>query len=648
MPAMSFTYLIRAINLKSGRTLSLGDRDTVVVVGPNNSGKTTMLREVSGLLVSRGQRLLVESIEGSPLGGVKEFVQWVDERAPHVRLPDGRSVHRGMGFEVDSEKVERLFPSSLPMKPEITPLLSTFLDTRSRLNTVLEAPAIHPIREKPSLPLQLLQIRPEIEKRLSEAFRRAFGSPLSLNRSAMKTLSLVIGNAEPIHGEDAGSAAYIQRVHELPALDSQGDGMKSFVITALSTITGAPLVFLDEPEAFLHPPQARLIGSVLASRNSGQMFIATHSGDVLRGMLDSEKTVHILRITRDERNSFVHELGASDVRTMWDDPVLRFSNLLDGIFHDLVILCESDADCRFYRAILDAISEPGTAIPMFAACGGKDRMHVAARALRAVGVKTRAICDFDMLRDGAPLRSLVDALGGQWESVSELRSSLASSILAKSRPLDVAEIAGRLSQVSASPPPTIDALKTAVESVFRSASPWSAAKRSGLASIPNGQETEVAARLLDRLSVTGVFIVPVGELERFVPSASGHGPAWMAEVAMRSAEFASGAEFASAREFVAKVISASDGDRPLRAPNVRSPYGRATGRVGAWLQRSKNRAAWRLIIGILLVEFALAFSTVLLPQGLHRMVATVMTLLFILALFPAIALLVALLTDGEA
>jgi hypothetical protein len=39
--------------------------------------------------------------------------------------------------------------------------------------------------------------------------------------------------------------------------------------------------------------------------------------------------------------------------------------------------------------------------------------------------------------------------------------------------------------------------------------------------------------LLDRLKDIGLLVVPVGELERFAPEVSGHGPPWVVEVLER-------------------------------------------------------------------------------------------------------------------
>jgi len=46
----------------------------------------------------------------------------------------------------------------------------------------------------------------------------------------------------------------------LPQVQEQGDDVKSFVGMLLAiTATEYPLLLIDEPETFLHPPQAYLL-----------------------------------------------------------------------------------------------------------------------------------------------------------------------------------------------------------------------------------------------------------------------------------------------------------------------------------------------------------------------------------------------------
>ena len=72
------------------------------------------------------------------------------------------------------------------------------------------------------------------------------------------------------------------------------------------------------------------------------------------------------------------QLDVGDIQKLWSDPILRFSNVLDGLSHESVIVCEGDADCRFFAAILEAIhgSEHPQPDVHFSLTGGKDRLYV--------------------------------------------------------------------------------------------------------------------------------------------------------------------------------------------------------------------------------------------------------------------------------
>ena len=58
--------------------------------------------------------------------------------------------------------------------------------------------------------------------------------------------------------------------------------------------------------------------------------------------------------------------------------------------------------------------------------------------------------------------------------------------------------------------------------------------------------------MLIALEALGIFVVPVGELERFVKSVGGHGPAWVAEVLKQ--DLANAPELEPARQFVKKLV----------------------------------------------------------------------------------------------
>lgn len=136
-------------------------------------------------------------------------------------------------------------------------------------------------------------------------------------------------------------------------------------------------MIVDEPEAFLHPPQATALGRSLGEiviENSQQLILATHDRNLLAGLLESEVPLSVVRVDRNQ-SPLAKQLTADRLKEVWKQPALRYSNVLDGLFHRLVVLVEADADGRFYSAALDILFLEGkTTVPssdvLFVPCGG--------------------------------------------------------------------------------------------------------------------------------------------------------------------------------------------------------------------------------------------------------------------------------------
>lgn len=80
----------------------------------------------------------------------------------------------------------------------------------------------------------------------------------------------------------------------------------------------------------------------------------------------------------------------------------------------LVVLCEGQADCRFYRTVAAHLraGTPQLLAASFIAVGGKYAFHDAIRMRRGSGETMRAVAGFGLLGTETPLREVVDALGG--------------------------------------------------------------------------------------------------------------------------------------------------------------------------------------------------------------------------------------------
>ena len=299
------------------------------------------------------------------------------------------------------------------------------LSAEQRLAISIPPKSIRLATDPPNHPIHFLLRNDGLEKIISNRFREAFGVDLIVHRCAGASVPLHVGAApKPDDGDDRVSFSYVTRLEQLPTLETQGDGMRSFAGVLLSISAGEhSMLLIDEPEAFLHPPHARQLGLALAGEKAKdrQLFIATHSTDVLRGVIDGgNESVTVVRLTRSGNDTVARVLDKAQVGKMWSDSLLRYSNILDGLFHDGVVVCESDCDCRFYRAVSDSLySEECRKRPdlMFTHVGGKHRLDTAVGALRAVGVPVCAIADFDIVSEEQPLKKLAELLGAAGDVV---------------------------------------------------------------------------------------------------------------------------------------------------------------------------------------------------------------------------------------
>ena len=558
---------IRSIVFGDGTTVDFAANDIVVIVGPNNAGKSASLRAIRDKLQNASHASpVVQTVSIVRSGSIAVFSDWLlSWTVRQTESQPDNPVYQALGHAMHRSQAHADWQRDDSVLGGLARWFCHLLTADERLQICNPPGNIALARDNPSHPFHFLLRDDKLEARLSEKFRKAFGVDLVVHRNAGSTVPVHVGTRPtPEAGEDRASIPYIQRLELLPTLHSQGDGMRSFAGVLLATSVGRESVMLiDEPEAFLHPPQARQLGStlVLEKAQERQLFIATHSTDVVRGILETESTnVRVLRIRRSGSTNSIRVLNSDRIKQLWGDPLLRYSNILDGLFHESVIVCEADADCRFYSAVLDALvsSQPDDRKKpdlMFTHCGGKTRLPVVIRALREVDVPVRAVADFDVLSDEQPLRSIVQALGADWASVEPDWRILKAAIDTKKPDLTTAEVTAEIEAVLTS----IDsaafpaAARATIATILKRTSPWAHAKLAGKAFVPSGEATRACDRLLQALRSAGLYVVEVGELEGYVRSEGGHGPKWVNAVLTR--QLATDHELETARRFVRELAS---------------------------------------------------------------------------------------------
>ncbi len=325
--------------------------------------------------------------------------------------------------------------------------------------------------------------------------------------------------------------AYQTELASLRLLAQQGDGMV-FMIGALIPIVAAtfPVVLLDEPEAFLHPPQAYLMGQALAEltgKRRLQLIVATHDRNILRGLLSVSATdVSILRLSREDDSTTARLLPVEKVRQISDDNVLRHTNILDGLFHRLVVLAENERDCRFYQAALEHLAEHETLpVPahdvLFVPTNGKGNMASVAEILKDTGVRIVASPDLDVLNNRTVAKKLLTALGGEWTvHIDNLYTRATQQLSTPPAKLLNKDVLTTVTGVLDEDPTGVfeGSRANRVRAALKVDNPWDALKQRGKSAM--SADRPARDELLQLLDGAGLVTVTLGELENFDPDAS--------------------------------------------------------------------------------------------------------------------------------
>jgi AAA domain, putative AbiEii toxin, Type IV TA system len=526
---------ITHIDMKDGTSVEVPPTGIIVFVGPNNAGKSLLLREaIDWLTTAREDQILVRSLRIAKNLTSPELIEQFKGKGQRWVQLDGQAFLRHGAISVHESNVRICWDQGPPFR-DAAQLFFLFAASTERLQLANGTPSFDAVTQLPSTPLQTLYVRPDLESQLNEICKAAFGSGVFINRFAGGQIHLHYGEPPAGPVTSPPHQDYLAKLKQIPLVENQGDGVKSFLGLMLALLaTDYPVVVIDEPEAFLHPPQARLLGRQLSKMTpqGKQLLLATHSSDVLQGLLDApDVSVTVVRISREGDETSFAVLSHDRMKKLWQDPLLRHSDILDGLFHPVTVLCEADADCRFYRACEEEIIGSPTDTH-FAHCGGKDRLPMAYESLRGVGVDVRAILDMDALDREALLSKLVTLAGGDWSALRPDYNVVASAVKHTEQRPSLAFVKSELDRLIGSVESlgNLAAIEAPVRELFKSQGGWRGLKLGGAHALPGGNVTEAWQRLSGELTTLGIYLVPVGELERWIPQVPGHGPAWLTSV----------------------------------------------------------------------------------------------------------------------
>ena len=527
---------VQSILFKNGLTLAIEQDDIVVFVGPNNAGKSRSLKDVSSLLRDDYYEGTVISGVSLHKGSVKDVVDYVCKNS-RQKKKGGEVIYCGVGYEMSQNWIKEYYG-----RERISELADFYLDYIGTESRLAECDPQEPNEDylKDDKPLHAVLEKADVQLALAERFKRAFGCSLVPDGAYAKRAMLRCVKEVPALEVSVPPALAIQKYHEAlsknPAIHDQGDGMRSFAGILMRLLYGKfSMYFIDEPESFLHPPQAkavgRAIGEILTSKQ--QAFIATHSEDVLQGLLEAcPKRVKVIRVTRNENVNEISVLTNEAFDAIWRDSLLRHSNIMEGLFHNLVVVCESDTDCRFYSMIDAHLKKIAGRYPeaLFVHCGGKQRLKVAVKALQSLNVPVKVVADIDMINDMQPyLKELAEIVGVEFDNAFNAAYNQLKATFNQDTGVRKSEVEALLSEIVKNTKGDSLTAKAVykIRSLTEKKSRIGRIKTEGKSAIRPGDATRGFEYIDKCLKAKGVFLVPVGELEGFVRQVGGHGSTWL-------------------------------------------------------------------------------------------------------------------------
>ena len=527
--------MISSFQLKFGRSPGAASEciaatPVTVFVGPNNSGKSQILREVERYCRT-GQNdandLLLADLTFTGLDPAR-----TEQSIERIRQPP----HPG-----ESQQVDHIFVGSrygrqqVPVKSLAQFIqapntnvsafcqwylthLTLMLDGRSRIGLVGQQGA-GDLQRPPESSFQVLfrddTKRHEVRRIVLDAFGRHF----VLDPTHLGQLRIRLSERAPRDDmEERGIHADAVRFHaSAQVIDEASDGVKAFTGIITEVMAGDPSVILvDEPEAFLHPSLASKLAQEVARAALSadkRIFVSTHSPQFVMGCIQSGAPVNIIRLTYRAGVATARVLPSNEILELMRHPLLRSTGLLSGLFYEFVVVTESDADRAFYQEVNERLLQfrPDWGIPncLFLNAQNKQTVQTLLRPLRKLGIPAAGIVDVDVLKEG----------GANW-------TNLLSSA-------DVPQLShGSLATMRS-------AVKTAMDETGRDM------KRDGGLAILGPAEKQAAEDLLNQLRQYGIFVVPGGELESWLKSlgATKHGPAWLIDIFERMGEDPGSANF---------------------------------------------------------------------------------------------------------
>lgn len=449
---MSYQFKIEMIKLKNGAEKPKGFRPTAlnVIVGPNNSGKSHLLKEIRDAVYPRKdgaeliEKMLCQSIRFSEPGSYEELndAYLIDKRMittsqgyknrdycpPEISIDaNGYITSRNYSSTLSTSIEWHPFACSQISEFGLSSLLPYIGASFVSYSGTTERPLLaygekrYGLKDPQTNLLSTVQYNYELQADLAEATKRLFGLDIALDIDSSEIAQFRTGSTFDNYRESKrNDGSKLDELFDGSPLKDAGDGLKGFVATYISLKIGnRPIVLIDEPETYLHPAQTYNLGKIIGESicPDTQLFVATHSSTLIEGLASclsksNQNDISLIKLNgkgaSDEGDSARIITGES-LYSFLHDPKLSHSRALDALFADRITLVESDADRIVYQQLIEKVGID-TKDALFIPTYSKDLMQHLAKFCNSIGTPCNAIVDLDLINNYEKLKAVVKVL----------------------------------------------------------------------------------------------------------------------------------------------------------------------------------------------------------------------------------------------
>ncbi|MCK4354805.1 ATP-binding protein [Candidatus Parcubacteria bacterium] len=438
---------------KNGKPLQFGDIN--VFVGPNGVGKTTLMNEIREFFCqgSSSTSYWVTGLENSNLEPdeasillryIKKNTE-VNDRGEEIKKYTLSHNKNNIGtyqshndsdiYSEDAYKKLVLLSENkksgaediqLPNRYFTHRIFIGYEDTRQRLG--LEGERLMTDSKNPLNDIINVIVRNEnFRTSLDKVFFKCFGYHLFFSSHRGAIIEILASKTKPesikeLSVKTFDEAEEIKKDKGVFTIDKVGDGMRAGAKLFFSLFNpDSKIIFIDEPEVFIHPKQKINISKELKNlvkKNKKQLFLSTHDATFLSGLIDNREDkieVDIFYVKDHKKIIPLEKFSVSDDKIT---PATKQQKYLQSLFYDGTIFVEGPNDRCFYENTVGEIfrKELSKKDIVFTDVGGASRAIEVAKFLVDSELKAVFIFDNDVItskKKNQKLPKIYKALGGE-------------------------------------------------------------------------------------------------------------------------------------------------------------------------------------------------------------------------------------------